>query len=199
MDTNVKPINTECCTTAARPCEPKTTNTEISCLNKSRVHPTKLPPQALPIYNLAKFPIKMASEAQKTESPCTLGVPEKPSAMRMLTPRLNLTASGISTLQLKQTFTQSCSHLQLSQILNKNGLSSPENSLPQIPRDIFRFVHGIAGGAPDRGGMRDPLPCLAGLAHPAVVGMELSSVPPGGRWSGMRRRSGSGSRNVGQS
>src|SRR5713226_3501255 len=38
-----------------------------------------------------------------------------------------------------------------------------------------RFVDGVAGGAPDRGRMRGPLPCLAGLAHPAAAGMDLSA------------------------
>jgi len=34
-------------------------------------------------------------------------------------------------------------------------------------------VDGVAGGALDRGGMRGPLPCLAGLAHSAATGLEL--------------------------
>ena len=45
-----------------------------------------------------------------------------------------------------------------------------------------RFVDGVAGGAPDRGRMRGPLPCLAGLAHPASAGMELSAA----HWAGVR-------------
>ena len=38
-----------------------------------------------------------------------------------------------------------------------------------------RAVDGVAGGAPDRAGVRRPLPCLAGLAHPAATGLELSA------------------------
>ena len=45
-----------------------------------------------------------------------------------------------------------------------------------------RFVDGVAGGALDRGGMRGPLPCLAGLAHSAATGLELPAS--GGTRSG---------------
>jgi len=38
-----------------------------------------------------------------------------------------------------------------------------------------RLVDGLAGGAPNRGGMRGPLLCLAGLAHSAAVGTDLSA------------------------
>src|SRR5437667_5887227 len=47
-----------------------------------------------------------------------------------------------------------------------------------------RFVDGVAGGAPDRGRMRSPLPCLAGLAHPAAAGMELSASHGAGAGAG---------------
>src|SRR5271166_1396261 len=47
-----------------------------------------------------------------------------------------------------------------------------------------RFVDGLAGGALDRAGMRGPLPFLAGLAHPAAAGMELSASERAGTGAG---------------
>jgi hypothetical protein len=45
----------------------------------------------------------------------------------------------------------------------------------KIERGLKRGPEALAGGAPDRGGMWGPLPCLAGLAQPATAGMELSA------------------------
>jgi len=48
-----------------------------------------------------------------------------------------------------------------------------------------RFVDGMAGSAPHRGGVWGPLPCLAGLAHLAATGLELPAA--GGSCPGAER------------
>jgi len=47
-----------------------------------------------------------------------------------------------------------------------------------------QFVDRVAGGAPDRGGIRGSLQCLAGLAYSAAVGMELSAAQRAGAGAG---------------
>src|SRR5712692_3767588 len=50
-----------------------------------------------------------------------------------------------------------------------------------------QFVDLVAGGAPDRRGMRSPLPCLASLAHSATVGLELPASRGAGAGAGRRK------------
>src|SRR5881409_1580740 len=50
-----------------------------------------------------------------------------------------------------------------------------------------QFVDLVTGGAPDRRGMRSPLPCLASLAHSAAVGLELPASSGAGAGAGRRK------------